>query len=79
MNTQQNWEVESTGSGWYLKTRIVNQDGKGVAMALNPLDARLIASSPDLLDALRDMINDPIGTGLTRNKAIKAIAKATGK
>jgi len=79
MNAQQHWEVESTGSGYYLKTRIVNQDGKGIAITLNPLDARLIASAPDLLEALLDMINDPLGTGLTRNKAIKAIAKATGK
>ena len=61
------------------------RENHSIAVAINENDARLIAAAPELLIALRDLLEDAIALGICESNmsgsavaARAAIAKATG-
>ena len=87
MNTQ--WHIERNLEGAAIGYRaIVDGDGYTICnpSPMGEANARLIASAPDLLAALNDLLADAVRLGITDSEysgsaiaARAAIAKAEGK
>lgn len=88
------WWLQADGVGWYVECTPerghsvayvraeVEEDDPDTPDAEKEANARLIAAAPDLLDALKELLDqDEHGEDeiWVRNKARAAIAKATGE
>ena len=77
------WTLDPCASGWMLISN--GQDITAEPFDARDADARLIASAPDLLIALRDLLEDAVALGICESNmsgsavaARAAIARATG-
>ncbi len=63
----------------YCGNRVERADSITAPSSMTRADARLIAAAPDLLAALRELVEMVRGESLAKDTAIAAIARAEGR
>ena len=85
--TKGEWKLDNCGTAIFASNRLVANCGgyslsqhETETLAENKTNAHLIASAPDIYEALKEIINSETITSKDNfNKALKALAKAEGK